>query len=72
MLSDLASRLFALIQNVGPQADPLRELATALAACEGPTPPRDAELDALWQRTLDVLDTFAGARSTSRPFWKRR
>ncbi|TCM48874.1 VIT domain-containing protein [Kribbella sp. VKM Ac-2568] len=72
ILSDLASRLDALIKYVGPQADPLRELVTALAACEGPTPPRGAELDALWQQALDVLDTFAGTRSTSRTFWKRR
>lgn len=72
ILSDLASRLDALIKYVGPQADPLRELVTALAACEGPTPPRGAELDALWQQALDVLNTFASTRSTSRTFWKRR
>ena len=71
ILSDLASRIFALIQYVGPQADPLRELVTALATCEGPNPPRGAELDALWQRALDVLDKFAGNPPTRRAFWKR-
>ena len=68
ILADLASRLEALIQYVGPRAEPLRELATALAACEGPTPPQDADLEALWQRSLDVLDAFAGTRTA---FWKR-
>jgi Ca-activated chloride channel family protein len=71
ILSDLASRIFAVIQYVGPQADPLRELATALATCEGPNPPRGADLDALWQRALDVLDKFAGNPPTRRAFWKR-
>ncbi|TCN41145.1 Ca-activated chloride channel family protein [Kribbella orskensis] len=72
ILSDLASRILALIQQVGPQADPLRELAAALATCEGPNPPRDADLDALWQRALDVLDKFAGTPPTPHHFWKRR
>ncbi|GAA1589692.1 VIT domain-containing protein [Kribbella sancticallisti] len=78
ILADLASRLEALIQQLGPEADPLRELITALAACESPTPPREADLDALWQRSLDVLDAFAAAQppepGTTKPdrraFWK--
>ena len=72
ILADLASRIDALIQHVGPQAEPLRELVTALAVCESPTPPRDAELDALWRRALDVLDAFAGTPPTPHAFWKRR
>jgi Ca-activated chloride channel family protein len=71
ILADLASRIDALIQHVGPQAEPLRELVTALAVCEGPTPPHDAELDALWQWALGVLDAFAGTQPTPRAFWKR-
>jgi Ca-activated chloride channel family protein len=70
ILSDLSSRLDAVIQHLGPEAEPLRELITALAACESPTPPRDDALDALWQRALDVLEAFAGKRQTSRAFWK--
>jgi Ca-activated chloride channel homolog len=54
---------------------PLRELVTSLAACEGPTPPSDRDLNALWQRTLDVMDAFTGTppadAPTRRIFWKR-
>jgi len=83
-LADLASRLDALLRHLAGQADDavltsLRSLATALAACDGPTPPRGADLDALWQRALDVLTAFAGGQhATAAPgarargaFWKR-
>ncbi|WP_328989007.1 VIT domain-containing protein [Kribbella sp. NBC_01245] len=80
ILADLATRLDALVHHVASSVDdavlaPLRELVTALAACEGPTPPSDADLDALWQRTINVLDTFIGTPPTDVPtrptFWKR-
>jgi Ca-activated chloride channel family protein len=82
-LADLASRLDALLQHLTGRADeaaltPLRALSTALAACDGPNPPRSADLDALWQRALAALDAFAGkapaAATGARPrgaFWKR-
>src|SRR5213078_565812 len=71
-LADLASRLVALLQHVGGQADemvlaPLRSLAAALAACDGPNPPRGADLDALWQRAIDVLSAFAGGPPAGQP-----
>ncbi|WP_020388925.1 VIT domain-containing protein [Kribbella catacumbae] len=78
ILADLASRIAALTQAVGPEADPLRELVTALAVCE--TAPLDeVQLDALWQQALRVLDEFAGAVPTTQPttqptkraFWKK-
>jgi Ca-activated chloride channel homolog len=80
LLADLATRLDALIHHLAPSADdtvltPLRELVTALAACEGPTPPPDPDLDALWQRTLDVMDAFTETPPADPPtrhtFWKR-
>lgn len=83
ILADLASRLDALVRYLGSSVEesviaPIRELVTALQACEGPTPPRDADLDALWHRALTVLDALAGgspsdaSASTSRQaFWKR-
>lgn len=80
ILADLATRLDALVHHLAPSVDdavlaPLRELVTALAACEGPTPPRDADLDALWQRTINVIDTFIGTPPADAPtrsaFWKR-
>jgi len=80
ILADLATRLDALIHHLAPSVDdtvltPLRELVTSLAACEGPTPPPDRDLNALWQRTLDVMDAFTGTSPadapTRRAFWKR-
>ncbi len=80
ILADLATRLDALVHHLAPSVDdtilaPLRELVTALAACEGPTPPPDADLDALWQRTINVIDAFIGTPPTDAPtrhtFWKR-
>ncbi len=80
ILADLATRLDALIHHLAPSVDdtvlaPLRELLPALAACEGPTPPTDVDLDALWQRTIDVIETFIGTSPTDPPtrstFWKR-
>ncbi|NEA34905.1 VIT domain-containing protein [Streptomyces sp. SID13031] len=72
ILSDLASRLDALVQQLGSEADPLRKLVTALTAVES-TPLED--IDALWQQALRVLDEFAGsptpARAPRRDFWKR-
>jgi Ca-activated chloride channel homolog len=80
ILADLATRLDALVHHLAPSVDdavlaPLRELVTALAACEGPTPPPDADLDTLWQRTINVIDAFTGTPPTDTPtrqtFWKR-
>jgi len=67
MLADLGSRLEALLRDLTGLADeaeliPLRSLVIGLAACDGPNPPRGADLDALWQRALAVLDAFAGSR----------
>ncbi len=73
ILADLASRIAALIQALGPEADRLRELVKALADCE--TGPLDeAQLDTLWQRALLTLDEFAGVvptEPTRRAFWKK-
>jgi Ca-activated chloride channel homolog len=80
ILADLATRLDALVHHLAPSVDdavlaPLRELVTALATCEGRTPPPDADLDALWQRTINVIDAFIGTPPTDAPsrntFWKR-
>ncbi|TDO50751.1 Ca-activated chloride channel family protein [Kribbella sp. VKM Ac-2527] len=80
ILADLATRLDALVHHLAPAVDdtvlaPLRELVTALAACEGPTPPPDPDLDVLWQRAIDVIDAFTGTPPTGAPtrqtFWKR-
>jgi len=81
ILADLATRLDALVQHLTPAIDdtilePLRDLVIALATCEGPTPPPDSDLDALWQHTINVIDTFIGtppptATPTRRTFWKR-
>ncbi|GLZ75472.1 inter-alpha-trypsin inhibitor domain-containing protein [Actinorhabdospora filicis] len=89
LLSDLASRLRALL--IGHPADEthraLTGLTEALAACDGPTPPRGEELTALWSRTLQVLTTQAAPTAAPsgpapppppapqptarRAFWKR-
>ena len=80
ILSDLATRLDALVHHLAPMFDdsilaPLRELIPALSACEGPNPPPDQDLDLLWQRALDVIDAFTGTPPTDAPtreaFWKR-
>jgi Ca-activated chloride channel family protein len=67
-LADLGSRLEALLRDLTGLADeaelvPLRSLVAGLATCDGPNPPRGADLDALWQRALLVLDAFAGSQS---------
>jgi Ca-activated chloride channel family protein len=73
ILSDLASRLDALIRSTGSPADSLRELVTALTAIE--TAPAGVDLEALWQQALRVLEEFAGPatppKAPSRAFWKR-
>lgn len=66
VLADLASRIAALTQAVGPEADPLRELVKALELVDS-TPLDEAQLDTLWQRALRVLDEFAGAVQTTQP-----
>jgi len=77
MLSDLGSRLEAMVLALTSQAaaattvEPLRELAEALRAVHAGT------VDELWQRALTVLDAFAGTPAAApeppprRPFWKR-
>jgi hypothetical protein len=73
ILSDLASRLDALIRNVGPGAESLRELVAALAVLEGATALSQTDLDALWEKALRALDEFAGTTDSpaKRQFWKR-
>ncbi|WP_433014845.1 VIT domain-containing protein [Kribbella sp. CA-294648] len=80
ILADLASRLRALLQNAGTQADPLRDLLTALAAVEGRGIPTTTQLTALWDLALQTLEAFAGTTTTEpadpepkrkRDFWKR-
>ena len=74
-LADLASRLEALLQQLtdGPGVADLRTLAADLAACDGPTPPRGADLTALYERAITVLDGFAEAKPAAgrTAFWKR-
>ncbi|MEV8376651.1 VIT domain-containing protein [Kribbella sp. NPDC056861] len=60
ILSDLASRLDALLRNLGSGAEPVRELVTALAALENPIAVPESQLDELWAQALRVLDEFAG------------
>ncbi|MEU4390257.1 VIT domain-containing protein [Kribbella sp. NPDC023855] len=80
ILADLASRLRALLQDAGTQADPLRDLLTALAAVEGRGIPTPTQLTALWELALQTLETFAGTGNPTpaapetkrkRDFWKR-
>lgn len=79
ILADLASRLRALLQNAGTQADPLRDLLTALAAVEGRGIPTTTQLTALWDLALQTLEAFAGTATEpatadpkrKRDFWKR-
>jgi Ca-activated chloride channel homolog len=87
-LVDLGSRLVALLQQLSglaaePELAPLRALSTALAGYGPANPPRGAELDALWQRAIEVLTAFAAAGPATPPatpapggrargaFWKR-
>jgi Ca-activated chloride channel family protein len=74
ILSDLASRLDALLRQLGSEAEALQELVTALTAIET-THLGDTELEALWQQALRVLDEFAGpatpVKAPTRDFWKR-
>jgi Ca-activated chloride channel homolog len=78
LLADLATRIDALLAWLG--GDPaagqltgLTGLARKLRACDGPRPPRGAELDALAAEAIRVLAGFAaGADPAARPaFWKR-
>jgi len=70
-LADLGSRLEALAIHLNAQghaaeAAPLHELALALRNCDLPQPVSGgADLQQLWQRTLDVLDAFATGRGPS-------
>jgi Ca-activated chloride channel family protein len=74
ILSDLASRLDALLRQLGSKAEALQKLVTALTAVET-THLGDAELETLWQQALRVLDEFAGTstptKAPARDFWKR-
>lgn len=74
ILSDLASRLDALIRQYGAEAEVLRELVTALTAVDT-TPLDDAALETLWEQALRALDEFAGPATPPKPptrdFWKR-
>ncbi|WBQ04777.1 VIT domain-containing protein [Kribbella sp. CA-293567] len=65
ILSDLASRLDALLRTTGSEAEALRQLITELAALDSSTAVVEAELDALWERALRVLDEFAGTTPTT-------
>jgi Ca-activated chloride channel homolog len=81
ILSDLATRLDAVLRNAGPEATKLHDLITTLRSLET-TPPDDARLDQLWADTLKALDEFAGTTvgptpttpdpaTPKRDFWKR-
>jgi Ca-activated chloride channel family protein len=80
ILSDLATRLEAVLRN-----NELHDLITALKSLDT-TPLDDAQLEALWARTLKTLDEFAGTATPTDPtptptpadpatpkreFWKR-
>ncbi|MDX6283682.1 MAG: hypothetical protein QOH03_4753, partial [Kribbellaceae bacterium] len=69
ILSDLATRLEAVLRN-----NELHDLITTLKSLDT-TPVDDAQLEALWARTLKALDEFAGttapAKAPTRDFWKR-
>jgi Ca-activated chloride channel family protein len=74
-LADLGSRLDALLRQLADAGDPadhaeladLRSLAVALASCDGPNPPRGADLTALYDRAVAVLSAFAHQPATPGP-----
>jgi Ca-activated chloride channel homolog len=72
LLADLSSRLDAMVIHLSTsghasEATPLRELAEALKACDLPVPLASAELERLWQRSLEVLDAFASGSRDGKP-----
>jgi hypothetical protein len=75
LLSDLGSRLTALVRHLTSTGtavpDELRELAAALADDAPLGLPAD-ELAALWERTIATLERLAGSRGehTRAEFWK--
>jgi Ca-activated chloride channel homolog len=84
LLADLATRLDALLAGLAgdpaaavqpalAQLTGLRELARTLRACDGPSSPRGAELDALWQEAIRLLTGFAPEErpAAQRAFWRR-
>ncbi|WP_328333164.1 VIT domain-containing protein [Kribbella sp. NBC_00382] len=72
ILSDLASRLEAVLQNL--EVTKLQNLITTLKSLDT-IPLDDTRLDALWTETLQALDEFAGTtapvKAPTRDFWKR-
>ncbi|BCJ30629.1 VIT domain-containing protein [Actinocatenispora sera] len=73
-LADLGTRLAALVDGLPDGVTGRAELAalvTDLRACDGDEPPRGAELDRLWQRTIDLLAAFAGERPAPEPAPRR-
>ena len=63
VLADLGTRLAVLVDALPDGAAGRSELAAlvpALRACDGAEPPRGADLDRLWARTVEVLAGFAG------------
>ncbi|MDX6264888.1 MAG: Ca-activated chloride channel [Kribbellaceae bacterium] len=72
ILSDLATRLEAVLSNL--ESTKLHDLISTLKSLET-TPLDDTQLEALWTRTLEALDEFAGtttpAKAPTRDFWKR-
>jgi Ca-activated chloride channel family protein len=83
ILADLSTRLTAALRQLtAPEADPrtagLRSLAADLAACDGPTPPRGADLTALYERAITTLTALTHpttpdptTRGSRANFWKR-
>lgn len=76
VLADLGSRLGVLADHLAGHGVPagaggpvavLRELVERLLACDGDNPPRGAELDRLWQDTVDTLSRFAAGEGTGGP-----
>ena len=69
LLSDLASRLTALIRHLSAEGVPPSEFSTLklIAAIEA-----GGAVTELWDRTLRVLDRFAAGTARRRlAFWKR-
>jgi Ca-activated chloride channel family protein len=67
ILADLASRLRALLQDAGSEADPLRDLLTALAPVEGPNLATPTQLTTLWTLALETLEAFATGKPVGTP-----
>jgi Ca-activated chloride channel homolog len=86
LLSDLASRLDALVASLArtpsPRGQPaaLGRLAARLRDCDQPARPRGPELDALWDEAIAQLAAFAegrwpaeeGPKRVDQRFWKRQ